>query len=134
MDGLLKLVEEGYEVNGLEKIILPDPPDFMSYEAKCEFLRSVEDVVRKGLYEGPNIGLYESYCVAIGFAREFEQQLAEDGKIIGGKAHPAFKMMIDAIASARASWDSVKPKRIVINKEVKDDEENEWKDDKKLLA
>ena len=115
-----------------EETQIPDPPEFMSYEAKCEFLRCIEDLVSKGIYVGVNIGIFENYCIAIGFVRECEQNLAEDGKIIAGKPHPAFKMMLDAMSSARASWESLKPKKLVSKEE--EDEENNWKKDKGLLA
>ena len=134
MDGIvgrqvLKLVEEDFNS---EEILLPDPPEFMSYEAKCEFLRSIEDVIERGIYSGPNIGIFESYCIATGFARECEQKLAEDGMIIPpGKPHPAYKMMLDAMSSARAGWEILRPKKLIIKE---DEEENEWKNDKGLLA
>jgi len=132
----LRIVEEDYESDSSKPvIILPDPPDFMNYEAKCEFLRSIEDVVLSGSYSGPGIGIFENYCIAMGFAKEFEQTLAEDGKIVGGKPHPAWKMMLDAMTNARASWESLKPRKIIINKEEEESEEdNPWKKDKGLLA
>lgn len=132
MDGIirqtLKLVEEDYRS---EEIHLPDPPESMSYEAKCEFLRSIGNVIELGIYSGPNIGIFESYCIATGFARECEQILEVDGKIIGGKPHPAFKMMLDAMTNARASWETLKPKKIILKE---DEEENGWKKDKSLLG
>ncbi len=124
MDGInLKLVPPS---EAREEIRLPDPPEFMSYEAKCEFLRSVGYLVENEIYNGPNIGIFESYCIAIGFSREFEQMIAEDGKIVGGKPHPAYKMMLDAMAAAKSNWDSIKLKKFNF-KEIEEEEENVWK-------
>ncbi len=123
--------EPNNENNGMEVTVLPDPPEFMSYEAKCEFLRSIGLLVESDLYKGPAIGIFESYCIATGFARECEQRLAEDGMIVGGKPHPAYKMMLDAMTNARASWESLKPKKIIIKE---DEEEESWGKDKGLLA
>ncbi len=128
----LKLVEDDFESSSKKEICLPDPPETMtSYEAKCEWIESVGDLVEKGIFVGPNISLFYSYCVATGQARELEKILEEDGRIVGGKAHPAYRMMLDAMSTARSIWAEIKPKKLVIKEE---EEENNWKNDKGLLA
>lgn len=129
---MLSLVKNNENDSSLENTLESyPPPDFLSYEAKCEWIRSVEDLVEKGIFVGPNIGLFESYCVATGYARECEQLLEVDGKIIGGKPHPAYRMMLDAMATARSIWAELKPKKLVLKE---DEEESDWKKDKGLLA
>jgi len=125
---MLSLVEK--EEKNQESQI-PQPPEFMGYEAKCEWLRSIEDVVEKGLFIGPNIGLFENYCIAHGLSRECEEHIATDGKIIGGKPHPLLKTMFDSMSLAKNLLAELKPK-----KEIKKDEEEKdsWGKDKGLLA
>ena len=80
----------------------PEPPDWMSFEAKMEWLRAAPELHKKGRLVGGLISLLENYCIATGEIRECEAMLASDGKIINGKVHPAFKMMIDAMAIAKS--------------------------------
>lgn len=129
---MLSLVKKEEENDLNQEQLIPDPPDSMSYEAKCEFLRSINYLIENDLYKGPNIGIFESYCIATGFARECESILEVDGKIVGGKPHPAYKMMLDAMSNARASWESLKPKKLILKDE--EEEGNNWKKDKGLLA
>lgn len=80
----------------------PEPAEWMGFEAKCEWMRSAPDLWKKGRLVGGNIALLENFCIAIGMIRECEAMMQEDGKIVGGKFHPAHKMMIDAMTQARS--------------------------------
>ncbi len=129
---MLSLVKRESDLNENGVLTIPDPPETMtSYEAKCEWIESVGDLVEKGIFTGPVVSLFYSYCVATGQARELEKILEEDGRIIGGKPHPAFRMMLDAMSTARSIWAEIKPKKLVLKE---DEEENNWKNDKGLLA
>lgn len=129
---MLSLVKRESDLNETGVLNIPDPPETMTnYEAKCEWVESVGDLVEKGIFSGPNVSLFYSYCVATGQARDLEKILEEDGRIVGGKAHPAYRMMLDAMSTARSIWAEIKPKKIVVKEE---EEENNWKNDKGLLA
>lgn len=80
---------------------VPEPPEWMSYESKCEWLRSAPSLHEKGRLSGSVISMLESYCIAIGIVRECEAMIAVDGKIVGGKTHPAFRMMMESMKEAR---------------------------------
>ena len=135
MDGILRqtltLVEEGFspQTSDLDQDLCLEPPENFGFEAKCEWIRSCPDLIKRGVLIGGNIGIFENYCISMGMVKEFEDMLEVDGKIVGGRPHPAFKMMIDAMASAKALWGELKPRG---NKEEK--EEDTWGKDKELLA
>src|SRR5690348_17021546 len=106
---------------------VPLSPDWMGYEARMEWMRSAPELYKKGQLVGGNIALFENFCVAVGLTREFEAMLANDGKIINGKPHPAFKMMLDAMAQAKSIATELK-----FGKEIKpeSEEENEEQESK----
>ncbi len=80
----------------------PEPPEWMSFEAKMEWLRAAPELHKKGRLTGGMISLFENYCIAIGEVRDCEAMISSDGKIVNGKVHPAFKMMLDAMAMAKS--------------------------------
>ena len=132
MDGgnVLRLVDKKEK----EKKI-PLPPENLSFESKNAWFQAVESLFDKGLLEGANLDIFEMYCMAVGHARECEAMLAEDGKIINGKPHPAFKMMLDSFASAKNLYESLKSKKSEkLDNENDDEKDNDWKKDKGLLA
>jgi P27 family predicted phage terminase small subunit len=113
---------------------VPPPPDWMGFEAKLEWIRSAEDLHFRGKLVGGAISLLENYCIAIGYVRELEQMLQEDGKIISGKPHPAYKMLLDTMNNARSLANEIgfTKKQVVIASEPAEDE-GPWKGDKSLL-
>jgi phage terminase small subunit len=115
----------------MEEKELPEPPEEMSFEAKCEFIENVGYLIDHGMYEGPNVTLFKLYCNAVGDAKFLEQNLAEDGLICGGKPHPAYKMKNEAVTLAKNLWDAIKPKKLIVKE---GDEEESWGKDKGLLA
>jgi phage terminase small subunit len=135
MDGIfrqtLTLVEEGFKpLSSQNQEVCLDPPETFSYEAKCEWIRACPDLTKRGVLVGGNIGIFENYCISMGMAKEFEAMLEVDGKIISGKPHPAFKMMIEAMTSAKSLWGELKPR----GKDKEQEEEDTWGKDKGLLA
>lgn len=137
----LKIVDEDFQIEVSSEEDLgpcPDAPEWMSFEAKCEWLRAAPDMWEKGKLKGGVISLLESYCVAIGIARECGAMIENDGKIIPpGKIHPAFKMMTEAMAQAKSiatelrfGRDAVAP--VVSVTDEKEKEDDGW--DKELLA
>ncbi len=128
---MLSLVGKEERMEETQEVSLPEPPEEMSFEAKCEFIENVDYLIDHGMYEGPNVTLFKLYCNAVGDAKELENKLAVDGLICGGKPHPAFKMKNDAISLAKNLWAEIKPKKIVIKE---DGEEESWGKDKGLLA
>lgn len=124
--------EEQEETKAKVSSPFPPPPDWMGFEAKCEWLRAGKDMWNEGGLEDKNLGMFENYCIAIGVIRECENMLAVDGKIVGGKAHPAFKMMIEAMAQAKAAAISLRFVRSAPR--IKEEEDDNWGRDKRLLA
>ena len=80
----------------------PGPPEFLSFEAQCEWLRSAPGLHSKGRLHGGMVALLENYCITVGLAREMNQIIEIDGKFVGGRAHPAIKIMQEAVRDARA--------------------------------
>lgn len=118
--------------NELDNSQVPSPPESLGYEAKCAWIQAAEDLFKKGYLDGGSLDVFYSYCVLIGEARECEAVLAVDGKIVGGKKHPAYGMMLEAIQGSRLLWESLtKVKKV---EEKIGEEENNWKKDKGLLA
>jgi P27 family predicted phage terminase small subunit len=134
MDGsVLRLVESNEDIKTLETC--PEPPEFLGFEAKCEWLRAAPELFKKGILTNDNLALFENYCICIGTARECLAIIEVDGKVImtknGPAIHPAQKLMLDSMAQAKSIMDGLKPKKLGNEKE---EIENNWKDTKGLLA
>lgn len=112
---------------------VPLSPEWMSFEARMEWMRSAPELFKKGQLVGGMIALFENYCVAIGLVREFESMISSDGKIINGKPHPAFKMMLDAMVQAKSIASELKFGK-VLNPEEQDNGEDKSRWQKGLLA
>ena len=85
----------------------------------------------KDRLHGGTISLLINYCVAVGMAREMAAVLEVDGMIVKGKPHPAYRMMLDAMGTARAVASELRFAREHLNGEDKA-RNNGWGDD--LLA
>lgn len=83
----------------------PSPPTWLSVHAKREWKRCAPELHRRRLLTADTLATLESYCVAAGQVREFEELMATDGRIISGedgpKPHPAFKMQQAAMRECR---------------------------------
>ena len=132
MDGIVRLVDENYSNLDKEEICLPSPPEDLGYEAKCIWLKAGKKLLDDGFLDDGNFDLFHSYCVILGEARECESILAVDGKIVGGKKHPAYDMMLNAVDKAKNLWVILHPKKLNL-KEI-EEEESVWDKDKGLLA
>jgi P27 family predicted phage terminase small subunit len=129
------LQEESKEDNSSDLLFgpVPGPPEWMSFEAKLEWFRCAKDLHETGRLKGGMISLLENYCSVVGHGRELEKMLQEDGKIIGGKAHPAYKMYLDTVNNSRALASEIGFSKKLAPVVDKDDSENPWSD-KSLLA
>lgn len=80
---------------------VPKAPAWLSKEAKAEWRRvAVILVERKVLTEG-DLGILESYVVAVATVREAHRQIQRDGMVLAGKRHPLFGVMNNAQTTAR---------------------------------
>jgi P27 family predicted phage terminase small subunit len=134
MDGsVLHLVENDEEIKTLETC--PEPPEFLGFEAKCEWLRAAPELFKKGILTNDNLALFENYCFHIGQSRECMVIVEVDGKMIMSKngyiEHPMNKLARENMAQAKSIMDGLKPKKLGNEKE---EVENNWKDTKGLLA
>ncbi len=133
MDGnILRLVEN----NDIDvESLCPQPPEFLSFEAKCEWLRAAPELFKKGILTDENLALFENYCYLIGQSRECMVIVEVDGKMIMTKAgyvvHPMAKLASDSMRDAKNIMDGLKGKKLNLEK---GEEENNWKDTKGLLA
>lgn len=109
----------------------PDPPEFLEYEAKLVWLEAAPDLWKKDRLHGGTISLLTNYCMVVGEAREMKAVLEVDGKIIKGKPHPAYHMMMSAISTATRIAVELRFAREHINSEDKANI-NGW--DRNLLA
>lgn len=97
----------------------PPAPEYISYEAKLVWEEAAPDLWEKDRLHGGAISLLVNYCVSVGLAREMSAILEVDGKIIKGKPHPAYRMMLDAIAASRAIASELRFAREHMNNEEK---------------
>lgn len=105
----------------------PPAPEYISYEAKLVWEEAAPDLWVKDRLHGGAISLLVNYCVAVGVAREMAAILEVDGKIIKGKPHPAYRMMLDAMSTARAVASELRFAREHMNNEDKA-KNNGWGD------
>lgn len=80
-------------------------PGWMSLAAKAEWRRIMPALTKRRLLTETDLAQLESYCVAVGMAREAEAEIARDGIVIdapqGKKRHPAVGVMHASMAEAR---------------------------------
>lgn len=126
----LKLVDENFK----DSREIPGPPEELSYSAKVVWLESAEEFWKKGWLDKASLAIFHNYCVLIGEARECEMAMAVDGKVIGGKRHPMYSMMLEAISGSRQLYETLSKFKKVSEEKEEKDEENNWKKDKGLLA
>ncbi len=129
MDGVFKLLEPNFH-HDMEELC-PDPPETLSFEAKSIWLEAAPELFKRGGLVGGNLMIFENFCIVSGHARDMNAMLEVDGRIVGGKPHPAYRMMLDAMITSRTLWAQLNPKSTPGNKES---EEDSWGKDKGLLA
>ena len=130
MLALLKQNEENIE----DKESFPLPPEELGFDAKCVWMRAGPKLFEDGLLNDGNLDLFHSYCMIMGEVRECEGMIAVDGKIVGGKKHPAFEMMLTAVEKAKNIYLALRPKGLGIKEEEREEKESGWNKDKGLLA
>lgn len=83
----------------------PSPPSWLTDHAKREWKRCAPELHRRNLLTPDTLATLESYCVAVGQVREFEETMGQEGRMVntpaGPKPHPAFKMQQAAMREAR---------------------------------
>lgn len=56
---------------------IPNPPAWLSKDAKAEWRRIMPDLVERKTLTNADMGMVESYCVAIGRVREIERMMSK---------------------------------------------------------
>lgn len=83
----------------------PSPPSWLAPHAKREWKRAAPELHDRKLLSADTMATLESYCVAVGQVREFEETMREEGRTVatenGPKPHPAFRMQGNAMREAR---------------------------------
>jgi len=116
----------------------PSPPSWLTAHAKREWKRSAPELHRRKLLTADTMATLESYCVAAGQVREFEELMTAEGRMVatetGPKPHPAFKMQQAAMREARllAAELALTPHRQGTKGKTEEDKGNGWDSD--LLA
>jgi P27 family predicted phage terminase small subunit len=85
---------------------VPRAPKWLSRDAAAEWRRVAPILtVERRILTDADLGVLESYCVAIGSVREAQRAITRDGLIIptekGPKRHPAFGIQNAAMTTAR---------------------------------
>ncbi|MBP2315983.1 phage terminase small subunit P27 family [Azospirillum soli] len=83
----------------------PSPPSWLAPHAKKEWKRAAKELHERRLLSDDTLATLESYCIAVGQVREFEEIMKVEGRTVstdkGPKAHPAFRMQGSAMREAR---------------------------------
>lgn len=97
----------------------PAPPSWLAPHAKKEWKRAGKELHTRGLLADDMLATLESYCIAVGQVREFEETMRAEGRTVkvfkevtglegktelievGVKVHPAFRMQGNAMREAR---------------------------------
>lgn len=82
----------------------PNPPDWLSYEAKLEWVNAAPQFHEAGLLFGAFETMFANYCSLIGDILEAEAMLQADGRIINAKPHPMSNQKLLALKEARMTW------------------------------
>lgn len=84
----------------------PPFPSWFSKFAREEWKRVAPELHKRGSLTEDTKGTVESYCVAAGMARECEEAMNRDGRIVYSEnfppsVHPAFKIWQSSVREAR---------------------------------
>jgi P27 family predicted phage terminase small subunit len=80
---------------------VPRPPAWLSKDAKAEWRRVAPILVERNVLTDGDLGVLETYCSAIGTAREAQRTLNAEGLTLAGKRHPVFGILNAAQTNAR---------------------------------
>lgn len=83
----------------------PYTPKHLGKDATDEWRRVINDLLDRKILTNCDLGILESYCTAIGMARQAERILGVEGLIVQGARgpvkHPAVGILKDATNTAR---------------------------------
>jgi P27 family predicted phage terminase small subunit len=84
----------------------PDPPDWLPSAGQAEWRRVMPTLVRRRTLTVADFGVLESYCMAVGLARQAQEQVADEGATIAAGngrliRHPALQTVKDFTVEAR---------------------------------
>lgn len=86
-------------------VSIPTAPAWLSKDAKAEWRRVVPDLIARKVLNDTDLGSLESYCAAVAGVRETARIITRQGRIVkspaGPKAHPAVRMQLQYLESAR---------------------------------
>lgn len=101
----------------IEREALEDmpPPDWLSEEAKAEWLRILPILAKRRIMTEADLGTFENYCIAIGTVREMEREIQKLGhiqtvykvdkdgvaRVISSRRNPAVSVQSDAMTRSR---------------------------------
>lgn len=84
---------------------MPAPPPSLPKDGKMEWRRVVPDLVARKVLTDTDLGALEAYCTAVAGVRETARIITRQGRIVkspvGPKAHPAVRMQLAYLESAR---------------------------------
>jgi P27 family predicted phage terminase small subunit len=90
---------------GGAKGAVPGAPDWLPPNAQAEWRRAAPELHARSLLTRDVLATLESYCVAVGQVREYEEIMTAEGRLVatedGPKPHPAFRMQGAAMREAR---------------------------------
>ncbi|MGJ3264865.1 MAG: phage terminase small subunit P27 family [Salinarimonas sp.] len=87
------------DANAMARV--PNPPAWLSKDAKAEWRRIMPLLVERRILTDADMGMVESYVIAVGTIREAQRILAREGLTMGSRKHPAFAIQNDAMTTAR---------------------------------
>ncbi|WP_109118645.1 phage terminase small subunit P27 family [Azospirillum sp. TSO22-1] len=113
----------------------PSPPSWLAPHAKKEWKRAAAELHERKLLAPDTMATLESYCIAVGQVREFEETMTAEGRTVstenGPKPHPAFRMQGNAMREARllAAELGLTPHRRGLKGGTDEDEGDGWSAD-----
>lgn len=81
--------------------VTPEPPTWLSKDARAEWRRVAPDLVARGLLTDTDVAALENYCCAIAGVRETARLIKRQGRMVGKKPHPAVRMQLQYLESSR---------------------------------
>ena len=85
---------------------LPPAPSWLPTEGKAEWRRVVPGLRDRKVVTKQDLGILESYCLAVGTVRRMQTTIAAEGDMVTNdkgdtKRHPAFQTMFQALTESR---------------------------------
>lgn len=79
----------------------PAPPTWLSKDARLEWHRVAPDLIARGVLAATDMATLGSYCAAVAGVQETARIIKRQGRMIGKKSHPAVRMQLQYLESAR---------------------------------